>query len=62
VLPGGGGAAKTGIEPARSVSTDVAGLSSGDLALVLVGMGAIAATGILMARLARGEERKGQRS
>jgi hypothetical protein len=56
---GGGGPTQPGLARARSVPTDTAGLSSGDLALILLGIGVVAATGILMARLARGQEREG---
>ena len=51
--PGGSGPTQTDIAPARSVQTDTAGISGGDLALILLGIGVVAATGFLMARLAR---------
>jgi hypothetical protein len=59
---GASGPTQTGLVPARSVHADTAGLSSGDLALILLGIGVVAATGILMARLARGQEREGRDS
>jgi hypothetical protein len=51
-----------GFAPARSVHTDAAGLSTGDLALIVLAIGVIAVTGVLMARLARGQEREGRGS
>lgn len=57
---GASGPVQTGLVPARGVHADTAGVSSGDLALILLGIGVVAATGILMARLARGEKREGR--
>jgi hypothetical protein len=59
---GASGPTQTGLVPARSVQADAAGVSSGDLALILLGIGVVAATGILMARLARGQKREGRGS
>ena len=56
---GASGPVQTGLVSARGVHADTAGVSSGDLALILLGIGVVAATGILMARLARAEKREG---
>ncbi|HEX4564746.1 MAG TPA: hypothetical protein VH115_09845 [Solirubrobacteraceae bacterium] len=57
---GASGPTRTRLAPASDVHADAAGLSSGDLALILLGIGVVAATGISMARLARGGEREGR--
>ena len=50
---------KVALEPKSSVHADAAGISGGDLALIVLAIGVISATGVLTARLARGGKSAG---
>jgi hypothetical protein len=50
---------KVALEPKSSVHADAAGISGGDLALIVLAIGVIFATGVLTARLARGGKSAG---